>query len=66
MSREEYVGVVGFGREPSVERRRWLGRFILLLFVLLLVWLFWTRVINPPSDSGPGPVRNENIIPNPD
>lgn len=47
--REEYVAPVGFGVEPREEIRRWIGRLLTLAFVGFIVWLAWTRVINPPS-----------------
>ena len=49
--REEYVSPVGFAKEPSEERRRWIGRTILILLVVFIFWLFVNRVINPPAET---------------
>lgn len=54
-AREEYITPVGFAREPGDERRRWIGRFFLLLIVLGLGWLMYNRVIHPPDDTRPPP-----------
>ena len=51
--REEYVSPVGFAKEPSEERRRWIGRIFLIALVLFLAWLGWTRIINPPEEGNP-------------
>jgi hypothetical protein len=48
---EEYITPVGFSREPVKERRRWWGRLFLALLVAGLVYVLFTRVINPPTTS---------------
>ena len=40
---------VGFAREPSKERRRWIGRIFLALLIAGLAYVLFTRVINPPN-----------------
>ena len=65
LGREEYVPPVGFAREPARERRRWIGRVLLLALVAGLGWLLVNRVINPPEDQ---PFRTpglENELPAP-
>ncbi|MFY9588264.1 MAG: hypothetical protein WAT66_12495 [Actinomycetota bacterium] len=49
--REEYVSPVGFAKEPSEERRRWIGRIFLIALVLFIGWLLVNRVINPPAET---------------
>ena len=49
LPREEYITPVGFAREPAKERRRWWGRIFLALLVAALVYVLFTRVINPPT-----------------
>ena len=51
--REEYVSPVGFAKEPSEERKRWIGRIFLIALVLFIVWLLVNRVINPPNEGDP-------------
>ncbi|TMK83685.1 MAG: hypothetical protein E6G46_02730 [Actinobacteria bacterium] len=46
---EEYITPVGFAREPSKERRRWIGRIFLGLLIAGLAYVLFTRVINPPT-----------------
>lgn len=62
--REEYVSPVGFAKEPYEERRRWIGRILLLVLVLFIAWLFLYRVWSP-FDSGNrlGPEQQETILP---
>jgi hypothetical protein len=50
--REHYVPPVGFAKEPSEERRRWIGRILLALLVGLLAFLIVFRVVSPPSEEG--------------
>jgi hypothetical protein len=61
--REEYVSPVGFAKEPSEERRRWIGRIFLIALVLFIAWLLVNRVINPPADnpSLPGPQIEQTL-----
>ena len=40
--REEYVSPVGFAKEPSEERRRWIGRVLLIALVIFVAWLLLT------------------------
>jgi hypothetical protein len=46
---EEYITPVGFAREPSKERRRWIGRIFLALLIAGLAYVLVTRVISPPT-----------------
>jgi hypothetical protein len=62
--REEYVSPVGFAKEPSEERRRWIGRIFLIALVLFIGWLLVNRVINPPEENpriGPGPQIEQTL-----
>ncbi len=63
--REEYVPPVGFAKEPSEERRRWIGRFFLALVVLGLAWILIFRVINPAEDNPTLPTPQEQELPGP-
>ena len=64
--REDYTPVVGFAREPADERRRWVARIVLALFVIFIVWLGWTRVIHPPQDNLFGPGTTQTELPAPE
>jgi uncharacterized membrane protein len=68
--REEYVSPVGFAKEPSEERRRWIGRIFLILLVVFVVWLFLYRVLNPADEGNPvlngGPQQQETVLPAPE
>lgn len=48
---EDYYGPVGFAKEPLEERRHWLGRILVLLLAVFIVWLAVTKVIRPPTDT---------------
>jgi hypothetical protein len=63
--REEYVSPVGFAKEPSEERRRWIGRILLFALVVFIGWLLVFRVLNPFDDGnpGPGPEQQQTILP---
>ena len=63
--REDYTRPVGFAREPAAERRRWVARVVLALFVALIGWLLVNRVINPPEDSGPPIPTTSPVLPGP-
>ena len=63
--REEYVSPVGFAKEPAEERRRWIGRFVLALLAVGLVWLLWFRVINPPEENPTLPTQQQQELPGP-
>jgi hypothetical protein len=67
--REDYFGPVGFAKEPSEERKRWISRIILALFIAGIFWLFWFRVVNPQQQSGnPGiqvPTTQSPSLPGP-
>ncbi|MGH2728496.1 MAG: hypothetical protein ACRDKS_16120 [Actinomycetota bacterium] len=63
--REEYVAPVGFAKEPSEERRRWIGRFFLALVVAGLAWILYFRVINPPEENPTLPTQQEVELPGP-
>jgi hypothetical protein len=68
--REEHVSPVGFAKEPSEERRRWIGRIFLILLVAFVAWLFLYRVLNPADDGNPvlnpGGQQQETLIPSSD
>ena len=59
--REEYVSPVGFAKEPSEERRRWIGRIFLIALVLFIGWLLVNRVINPPEENPTLPQIEETV-----
>jgi len=64
--REEYVSPVGFAKEPSEERRRWIGRIFLIMLLAFVVWLFLYRVLSPNQDSeNPtlNPGTSQTVIP---
>lgn len=63
--REEYVSPVGFAKEPSEERRRWIGRIFLIALVLFVGWLLVNRVINPPEEGNPRLPQIEQTLPGP-
>jgi hypothetical protein len=50
--REEYFGPVGFSKEPTEERKRWAGRFVTLIFIVLIALLGYYKVWRAPSDNG--------------
>jgi hypothetical protein len=52
--REDYFGPVGFAKEPSEERKRWISRIILAFFLAFILWLFWNRVVNTQQSGNPG------------
>jgi hypothetical protein len=59
---EEYITPVGFAREPAKERRRWWGRLFLAILVAGLVYVLFTRVINPPSTGlSPAPTQSSAL-----
>ncbi len=49
--REEYFGPVGFAKEPAEERKRWVGRIFTLALIVFLLWMFFTKVVRPPTDN---------------
>jgi hypothetical protein len=63
--REEYVSPVGFAKEPFEERRRWIGRILLLILVVFIAWLLIYRVFNPFDQGNPGlgPQQEQTILP---
>ncbi len=63
-SRDDYIPPVGFAREPHAERRRWLGRILLSVLVVFIVWLLVYRVINP-SDTNDRPNISKTTLPAP-
>jgi hypothetical protein len=64
--REEYFSPIGFAKEPGEERRRWIGRVVMLAFVIFLVWLFVTHVISPPNDNPTVPSTQASTLPGPE
>jgi hypothetical protein len=58
LPREEYIGPVGFAREPVKERRRWIGRFLLAILIAGLLFILFNRVISPPSTETPTPTQS--------
>lgn len=60
-----YVPPVGFAREPQVERKRWIGRILLLAFVSVLMWLLIYRVISPQEDTPTLPRQTSSPLPGP-
>lgn len=56
---------VGFAKEPSEERRRWIGRIFLALLLIFLVWILVTRVINPPQENPLIPSPEQSELPGP-
>ena len=63
--REEYVSPVGFAKEPSEERRRWVGRVLLIALVIFVGWLLVYRVLNPSDDQSPliQPQQQDTVLP---
>ena len=55
--REDYFGPVGFAKEPVEVRRRWIGRILTFIFIVLVALLFYYKVWRPPSDT---PTFNSN------
>jgi hypothetical protein len=51
--REEHVSPVGFAKEPSEERRRWIGRIFLVALIAFLGWIVWARILNPVEEGNP-------------
>lgn len=52
---DDFTPPVGFAREPREDRRRLIVRVITVILMLFIAWLFLTRVLRPPSESGPFP-----------
>ena len=62
--REEYVSPVGFAKEPSEERRRWIGRIFLAILLAFVVWLLLFRVFSPFNDETPSlPQQQQTVLP---
>lgn len=60
MRTDDYIPPVGFAREPRVERRRWVNRIFLFLFIAAISWMLVSRVVSPPDDSrSPGPTTSQ-------
>ena len=60
--REDYIPPVDFASEPADLRRRWIGRIILVLFVIGLLLMLWFKVLNPSDTSQ---VPNDPLLPGP-
>lgn len=57
---DDTIPPVGFAREPRDERRRWVNRIVLFLFVAAISWMLVSRVVNPPDDSrSPAPTTSQ-------
>ncbi|HVL32776.1 MAG TPA: hypothetical protein VM600_04260 [Actinomycetota bacterium] len=65
LGREDYVPPVGFASEPIAERRRWIGRFFLLLVIVGLGYIVVNRVINPQDDVQQRPPTTATRLPGP-
>ena len=64
--REEYSGPVGFASEPSERRRNGIARIITAGLLIFILWLAWTKVINPPQDpTFRQPTSERSTIPGP-
>lgn len=58
--REEYTTPVGFAREPAAEVRRWIGRIMLGIVVLLLGYILLNNVVSPDDNEQPrNPLQSE-------
>lgn len=65
--REEYVSPVGFAKEPSEERRRWIGRILLLVLLVFVAWLLIYRVLDPFDQGNPRlPQQQQTVLPGPE
>ena len=62
---EDYVPPVGFATEPTDERRRWIGRIVLVFFVIILMWVLVNRVVSPEDTQAPEPGTTEVPLPGP-
>jgi hypothetical protein len=62
---ERYISPVGFAREPALERRRWIGRIVLAIFVVFIVWLLYNKVLNPSDTSPSVPSSSQGPLPGP-
>lgn len=63
--REDYFGPVGFAREPAEERKRWIARLILAIFLVFIGWLFWNRVVNTQGTNTITPRPTQSSLPGP-
>lgn len=64
--RDEYFGPVGFAKEPAEERKRWFGRILTLIFVILIGLLFYYRVYQAPTGTNPSvPSNVQTELPGP-
>ena len=55
---EEYIPPVGFAREPTEDRKRWVLRIVTGILIIAISWILIYRVIRTdtsPVPSGPGP-----------
>ena len=66
--REEYISPVGFAKEPSEERRRWIGRIFLAVLLAFVVWLLLFRVFSPFNDETPSlpGQQQQTVLPAPE
>jgi hypothetical protein len=63
--REDYTTPVGFASEPSERRKSWKARIVTAALLVFIVWLAWTKVINPPDDQGIRPPTQQSELPGP-
>jgi len=57
--REDYIAPVGFAREPAVEVRRWIGRILLGLVIVLLGYILLNNVLSPEDTQPQRTVQTE-------
>jgi hypothetical protein len=51
VNQEPYNSPVGFAREPSEVRWRWVSRVALFIFLIVLVLLLYNGVLTPETDT---------------
>ncbi|HEX9712225.1 MAG TPA: hypothetical protein VGB52_06695 [Actinomycetota bacterium] len=63
--REGFIAPVGFAREPAVEVRRWIGRFLMAVLLVLLAFIVVNNVIYPSDDVPRRTDTTEGPLPGP-